>query len=66
MSDLSVPFFRLRKPDLAAETVIATSRDVSANKTAVYRDIVALQRVMVGVYLLVPLWMAALVLTVRY
>ncbi|CAM9384466.1 unnamed protein product, partial [Ectocarpus fasciculatus] len=34
--------------------------DVSANKTAVYRDIIMSQRVLVALYTVLPVWMVAI------
>lgn len=39
----------------------ASPYEANANKTTVYRDTVVSQRVMVGIYLILPLWMALLV-----
>ncbi|CAM9632287.1 unnamed protein product, partial [Ectocarpus sp. 6 AP-2014] len=41
-------------------TVVESIGGVSANKTAVYRDIIMSQRVIVALYLILPVWMAAI------
>ncbi|CAM9224561.1 unnamed protein product [Ectocarpus sp. 12 AP-2014] len=53
---------RERKPSAFVQppTVVESIGGVSANKTAVYRDIIMSQRVIVALYLILPVWMAAI------
>ncbi|CAM9207243.1 unnamed protein product, partial [Ectocarpus fasciculatus] len=53
---------RHKKPSAFVQppTVVEGIGGVSANKTAIYRDIIMSQRMIVALYLILPVWMAAI------